>query len=62
MPTRLEIPLHIDEWLPARLEGTLGSACDRDLDAHLLVCDTCLAQLIAHAVEAVEPAAAAVPA
>ena len=43
-------PRHTPNWLPARLQGTLGSAADRDLDAHLIVCDRCLAQLIAHVV------------
>ena len=55
-------PHHAPNWLPARLRGTLGSASDRDLDAHLIVCDSCLAHLIAHVVGAALRTVDSVPA
>lgn len=39
-------PDHDRSWLRERLQGELGSASDRDLDAHLLVCDRCLGSLL----------------
>ena len=62
MPTRLDPSTHDRSWLPDRLQGTLGSASDRDIDAHLLVCDTCLASVILHLVGVPLPVEDAVPA
>jgi hypothetical protein len=62
MQTPLEPPPHDRAWLPERLVGTLGSALDRDIDAHLLVCDRCLASVILHLVGAPLPVEDAVPA
>ena len=53
---------HTDSWPAGRLEGTLGSASDRDLDAHLLRCDLCLAHLVAEVLALLVPEGAAVPA
>lgn len=34
-------------WLDEYADRTLESACEQQLEAHLLVCDTCFAALVA---------------
>jgi len=43
--TRTEI--HMGPWLEDYAAGTLRSACERQLEAHVLVCDNCFAALVA---------------
>lgn len=62
MRTRTRPSAHERSWLPDRLRGELGSASDRDIDAHLLVCDACLANLILHVIAEHVPSDALVPA
>ena len=62
MNPMIPFPAHDRSGLPKRVRGTLGSASDRDLDAHLLVCDMCLAHLIAHVVSVTSNQVEIVPA
>ena len=62
MHTGLEPPPSASSWLTHRLDGTLGAACDCDLDAHLLVCDACLSILVLHVLGLTAPGREHVPA
>jgi len=41
---------HVDAWLADYARARLGSVMDREIEAHLLVCDLCFAALVAEVV------------
>jgi hypothetical protein len=43
----LRTKVHMAPWLDEYAAGTLETACEQDVEAHLLVCDSCFAAYVA---------------
>jgi len=47
IPLRDDARVHLSPWLERHADGSLDEACAELVDAHLLVCDFCMAAYVA---------------